>query len=62
MKLLSANVAKSGLVPINRPHLRKCLWTLESDGFIENINLGMNIHQWKITEQGKLKLITNKQK
>lgn len=37
----------------NRPHLRKCLWTLEADGLIENIDLGMNIHQWKITERGK---------
>lgn len=37
----------------NRPHLRKCLWTLEAQGLIENINLGMNIHQWKISDAGK---------
>lgn len=37
----------------NRPHLRKCLRTLEADGLVENINLGCNIHQWKITEKGK---------
>lgn len=37
----------------SRSHLRKCLRTLEADGLIENINLGMNIHQWKITELGK---------
>ena len=39
----------------NRPHLRKCLRTLEADGLVENINLGCNIHQWKITEKGLLK-------
>lgn len=40
---VSAFVGKS-----NRPHLRKCLRTLEKDGIIENINLGSNIHKWKI--------------
>jgi hypothetical protein len=38
--------------PLNRPHLRKCLRTLEAYGLIENINLGFHIHQWKITEKG----------
>jgi hypothetical protein len=37
----------------NRPHLRKCLWSLESNGLIININLGMNQHMWKITDLGK---------
>jgi hypothetical protein len=36
----------------NRPHLRKCLRTLEAYGLIENINLGFHIHQWRITEKG----------
>ena len=40
----------------DRPLLRKCLRTLEAQGFIENINLGFNIHQWKITEAGKQEL------
>ncbi len=43
----------------NRPHLRKCLWTLEADGLIENINLGNNVHQWKITEKGENYLINH---
>ena len=42
----------------NRPHLCKCLRTLEADGYIENINLGCNIHQWKITDAGKEHLKT----
>lgn len=37
----------------NRPHLLKCLWTLVSDELIENINLGMNVLQWKITDKGR---------
>jgi len=37
----------------DRTHLRKCLWSLVGEGLIENINLGYNIHQWKITEAGK---------
>lgn len=41
----------------NRPHLRKCLWTLEHDGLIENINIGLNIYKWKITERGRNYLI-----
>lgn len=40
----------------NRPFLRKCLRTLEYFGLIENINLGFNIHHWKITELGKNRL------
>lgn len=38
----------------NRPHLRKCLWTLVELGLIQNINLGNNIHKWKITQDGIL--------
>lgn len=45
----------------NRPFLRKCLRTLEADGLIENINLGYNIHQWKITDAGKAYLLTRQQ-
>jgi len=37
----------------NRPHLRKCLWSLEADGLIENIDLGFHIHQWKTTKNGQ---------
>ena len=43
----------------SRPHLRKCLWTLEADGLVENINLGNNVHQWKITEKGENHLINH---
>ena len=43
----------------DRGHLRKCLRTLEADGLVEKINLGFNIHQWKITEAGIDKVIEN---
>jgi len=37
---------------LDRQKIKQCLRTLESDGFVQNINLGLNIHQWKITESG----------
>jgi len=37
----------------NRPLLRKCLRTLEADGFIKNFDEGSNVHMWQITEKGK---------
>ena len=37
----------------NRPLLRKCLRTLESDGLVQNFDQGYNIHMWQITEKGK---------
>ncbi len=37
----------------NRPLLRKCLRTLEHDGLIHNIDLGTNIHKWRITQKGR---------
>lgn len=44
----------------NRPHLRKCLKTLEAAGLIENFNLGFNIHQWAITDSGQALIISGK--
>lgn len=40
----------------NRPFLRRCLRTLESEGLIENINKGFNHHYWKITESEREKI------
>jgi hypothetical protein len=36
----------------NRPMLRKYLRHLEGKGYIKNHNLGNNIHQWSITQDG----------
>lgn len=36
----------------NRPKLRKYLRHLEEKGYIENHNLGHNIHKWSITQDG----------
>jgi len=35
----------------DQPKLRQVLRTLEHHGFIKNINLGHNIHQWQITDK-----------
>lgn len=36
----------------NRPMLRKYLRHLEEKGYIKNHDLGSNIHQWSITQDG----------
>ena len=36
-----------------RPHLLKCLRTLETDGLINKISLESKINQWEITDKGK---------
>lgn len=36
----------------NRPLLRKYLRHLEEKGYVKNHNLGSNIHQWSITQDG----------
>ena len=35
-----------------RPHLIKCLRTLEADGLIINIVVITNVHKWQITTKG----------
>jgi hypothetical protein len=35
-----------------RPHLIKCLRTLEADGYITNIVIKTKVHQWQITDSG----------
>lgn len=36
----------------NRPRLRKYLRYLEGKGYVKNHNLGFNMHQWSITQDG----------
>lgn len=35
----------------DRPKLRKILWHLARKGFVKNIDLGSNIHQWQRTDK-----------
>jgi len=45
-----------------RPHLIKCLRTLEADGLIINIVVITNVHKWQITQKGIDTLECNKRK
>ncbi len=46
------NICSSFTGRDTRPFLRKCLRTLQSLGYLNNHDLGFNIHQWSITPKG----------